>query len=257
MRKTILAGLWVTVFASAILSVGLCAEAEAYESGTVTDGGTVRGKITFMGSVPEPKEFKLHRYPDRAFCGELSDGNGHRLLKEVNIAPDGGLKDVVIVVEDIQKGKPFTFTEAEVEATMCRFLPFVTVVSDKRRVTVVNRDPVAHDIQGYAYDLAGVDIVLHRPALKASGTTDIVQLVKGRKVFTMQCGMHPYMQNWGYAIDNPYYAVTDFTGSFAISDLPAGTYQIKAWHPTLGNQARKITVKPNETVSLDFLFEDK
>jgi hypothetical protein len=160
-------------------------------------------------------------------------------------------------VEDIQKGKPFTFTEAEVEATMCQFLPFVTVVSDKRRVTVVNRDPVAHDIQGYAYDLAGVDIVLHRPSLHTSGTTDIVQLVKGRKVFTMQCGMHPYMQNWGYAIDNPYYAVTDFTGSFAIGDLPVGTYQIKAWHPILGNQARKITVKPNETVSLDFLFEDK
>jgi hypothetical protein len=47
----------MTVCASAILSVGLCAEAEAYESGTVTDGGTVRGKITFKGPVPEPKEF--------------------------------------------------------------------------------------------------------------------------------------------------------------------------------------------------------
>ena len=91
MRKTILAGLWVTVCASAILSFGLCAEAEAYESGTVTDGGTVRGKITFMGLVPEPKEFKLHRYPDRAFCVDLSDGLGHRLLKEVTIGPDSGL----------------------------------------------------------------------------------------------------------------------------------------------------------------------
>jgi len=257
MRKTNLAGLWVMVCASAILSIGLCAEAKAYESGTVTDGGIVRGKLTFKGPVPEPKEFKLHRYPDRAFCGELSDGNGHRLLKEVNIGPDSGLKDVVIVVEDIQRGKPFTFTDAEVEATLCQFLPFVTVVSDKRRVTVVNRDPVAHDIQGYAYDPAGVDIVLHHPALKASGTADVVQLVKGRKVFTMQCGMHPYMQNWGYAIDNPYYAVSDFNGSFAIGDLPAGTYLIKAWHPILGSQAKKITVKPNETVSLDFLFEDK
>lgn len=116
---------------------------------------------------------------------------------------------------------------------------------------------MAHDIQGYAYDLAGVDIVLHRPALNSSGTTDIVQLVKGRKVFTMQCGMHPYMQNWGYAIDNPYYAVTDVNGSFALTDLPAGTYHIKAWHPILGTHVQKITVKSNETVSLDLLFEDK
>ncbi|MFZ3015168.1 MAG: carboxypeptidase regulatory-like domain-containing protein [Nitrospira sp.] len=257
MRTAIWTGRWMTVCVSAILSLGLCENVEAYESGTVTDGAIVRGKVTFKGPVPEPKEFKLHRYPDRAFCGELSDGNGHRLLREVNVGPDGGLKDVVIVVEDIQKGKPFTFTDAEVEATMCQFLPFVTVVSDKRRVTVVNRDPVAHDIQGYAYDLAGVDIVLHRPALNSSGTTDIVQLVKGRKVFTMQCGMHPYMQNWGYAIDNPYYAVTDSNGSFALADFPAGTYQIKAWHPILGTQVQKITVKPNETVSLNLSFEAK
>jgi hypothetical protein len=47
--------------------------------------------------------------------------------------------------------------------------------------------------------------------------------------------VHPYMQSWGYAIDNPYYAVTDFTGSFVIGDLPAGTYHVKAWHPNLRN----------------------
>lgn len=257
MKTATWTGLWMMICVSALLSFGWVENAEAYESGTVTDGAIVRGKVTFKGSVPEPKEFKLHRYPDRAFCGELSDGNGHRLLKEVTVGHEGGLKDVVIVIEDIQKGKPFTFTDAEVEATMCQFLPFVTVVSDKRRVTVVNRDPVAHDIQGYAYDLAGVDIVLHRPALNSSGTTDIVQLVKGRKVFTMQCGMHPYMQNWGYAIDNPYYAVTDVNGSFALTDLPAGTYHIKAWHPILGTHVQKITVKSNETVSLDLFFEDK
>ena len=77
------------------------------------------------------------------------------------------------------------------------------------------------------FDQGGVDIVLHRSSLKARGTTDIVQLVKGRKVFAMQCGRHPYMQNWGYAIDNPYYALTDPDGSFSIGDLPPGTYRIK------------------------------
>lgn len=40
------------------------------------------------------------------------------------------------------------------------------------------------------------------------------------EVFTLQYGMHPYMQNCGYAIDNPYDAVTDFTGSFPPADHP-------------------------------------
>jgi hypothetical protein len=232
-------------------------DAWAYESATVTNGATVQGKITFTGTVPAPKAFELRRYYDREYCKILSDGKGHRLLKEVNVGSDGGLRDVVVVVEGIEKGKPFTFTDAEVEASLCQFMPFVTVVSDKRRVTVFNRDPVSHDIQGYAYDQSGVDIVMHRPALHVSGTTDIVQLVKGRKVFTMQCGMHPYMQSWGYAIDNPYYAVTGPNGSFTIGDLPAGTYHIKAWHPSLGTQTRDITVNPSEIISLDFSFEGK
>lgn len=257
MRQPFLMRLWIVVCASVVPAIGYQSNAGAYESSTVTDGATVQGKVTFSGAVPEPKAFELRRYYDREYCATLSDGNGHRLLKEVNVGPDGGLRDVVVVVEGIEKGKPFTFTDAEVEASLCQFLPFVTVVSDKRRVTVFNRDPVSHDIQGYAYDQSGVDIVLHRPALHVSGTTDVVQLVKGRKIFTMQCGMHPYMQNWGYAIDNPYYAVTNLNGSFAINDLPAGTYHIKAWHPTLGSQERDITVKPNESVSLDLSFEAK
>lgn len=257
MKRIIITGLCLAICAHMIIAVGFPMDSLAYESATVLNGATVQGKITFTGIVPEPKTFELRRYYDREYCATLSDGKGHRLLKEVNVGQDGGLKDVVVVVEGVEKGKPFSVTDAEVEASLCQFMPFVTVVSDKRRVTVFNRDPVSHDIQGYAYDQAGVDIVLHRPALHVSGTTDIVQLVKGRKVFTMQCGMHPYMQNWGYAIDNPYYAVTGPNGSFAIGDLPPGTYRVKAWHPILGSQERDLTVKPNETISLEFTFDGK
>lgn len=257
MKRSITSGLCLAVWVHAIMAVGLQADVWAYESKTVTEGAVLRGTVTFSGTAPAPKEFEMRRYPDQVFCGALSNGNGRRLLKEVNVGESGGLKDVVIVVEGVQSGKPFTFTDAQVEANVCQFLPFVTVVSDKRELTVTNRDPVSHDIQGYAYDQAGVDIVLHRPSLKATGTTDVVNLVKGRKVFTMQCGMHPYMQNWGYAIDNPYYAVTNQEGGFVIGDLPAGTYRIKAWHPALGVQEQQVTVQPNGTAMLDLRFESK
>ena len=241
----------------AIVHLSMELPASAYDTVVVTDGAVLRGTVTFEGIVPEPKVFELRRFPDRMFCGAISDGDGHRFLKEVNVGQGGGLKDVVVVVEWVQRGKPFTFTNAQVEANVCQFLPFVTVVSDKRQLTVTNRDPVSHDIQGYSYDQAGVDIVLHRPSLKATGTTDIVHLVKGRKVFTMQCGMHPYMQNWGYAIDNPYYDVTDSDGSFSIGDLPPGTYMVKAWHPILGIQERELTFEPNGAATLDVRFDAK
>jgi len=242
-----------------VLGVALLATgadwSEAYETVPVTNGGTLQGKVMFKGTPPPPKVFELWRFPDKVFCGGISDEKGLRLLREVIAGQDGGLKDVVVVIEGIQKGKPFTFTSAQMEANICQFLPFVSVVSDKRQITVANRDPVAHDIQGYAYDQSGIDIVLHRAALDKRGTTDVVNLTKGRKVFTMQCGRHSYMQSWGYAIDNPYHAVTNLDGAFTIGDLPPGKYKVKAWHPILGSQEREITITPSGSTSLEFTFE--
>jgi hypothetical protein len=65
------------------------------------------------------------------------------------------------------------------------------------------------------------------------------------------------MQNWGYAIDNPYYAVTDSDGSFSIGALPPGIYRVKAWHPILGVQEREVTVEANGTTTLDVRFDAK
>ena len=237
------------------LSMVGTAWSEAYETVPVTNGGTIQGKVIFKGTPPPPKVFELWRFPDKNFCGVISDQKGKRLFHEVIAGQEGGLKDVVVIIEEVQKGKPFNFTAAELEASVCQFIPYVSVVSDKRQIKVANRDPVAHDLQGYAYDLSGVDIVLHRPSLNMQGTTDVVNLKKGRKIFTMQCGRHPYMQSWGYAIDNPYHAVTKLDGAFTIGELPPGTYKVKAWHPILGSQERNITVTANGTATLEFTFE--
>jgi len=74
---------------------------------------------------------------------------------------------------------------------------------------------------------------------------------------TMQCGMHPYMQGHGLAVENPYYAVTGIEGSFSIPELPPGTYRIRAWHPTLGEQERTVTVAEKGTAAADFSFGTK
>lgn len=244
---------WVLV----TLVICLGAETWAYESAPVVEGATVRGTVTFLGTVPAPKEFELRRYLDHEYCRQLSDGHGYRIMRELTVRSDGGLKDVLVMVEGVERGKPFPFTDAKVEANLCQFVPFVTVVGDKRLITIVNRDPVPHDIQGYAFDQTGGDMVFYRPSLEAEGTTDTVQLVNGRRVFSMQCSMHPYMQSWGYAIDHPYFSVTDAAGSFSIQDIPPGKYRLKVWHPILGMREQALTVAANERVSLELWFQAK
>lgn len=229
----------------------------AYEETTVLNGGTVTGTVQFSGELPPPMPFELRRYPDPVYCGALSDGSGYRLLRTVAVGSQQGLKDVIVTVEDVEKGKPFEYTETKLEANVCQFVPFVSVMRELHLLTVRNLDPVSHDLQIYERDREHVFIMFHRPALTKSGTSDTIHFTGNRRSVIMQCGMHAYMQGHGLAVENPYYAITGFEGSFTIKDLPAGTYRIRAWHPTLGEKEQSVRVAANGTASLGFSFEAK
>jgi hypothetical protein len=229
----------------------------AYEEATVSNGGTVTGTVQFSGDLPPPISFELRRYPDRVYCGALSDGTGYRLLREVAVGAQQGLKDVIVTIEGVEKGKPFEFTETKLEANICQFIPFVSVMRENHPLTVTNLDQVSHDLQIYERDQEHVFIMFHRPALTKSGTSDIIRFTGKRRDVTMQCGMHPFMQGHGLAVENPYFAVTGLDGTFTIKDLPAGTHRIKAWHPILGEKVQDVTVAANGTTSLGFSFEAK
>jgi hypothetical protein len=230
-------------------------EAWAYEEATVSNGGTVTGTVQFSGEVPPPTSFELRRYPDRVYCGALSDGSGYRLFREVAVGAQQGLKDVIVTIEGVEKGKPFGFTETKLEANICQFVPFVSVMREHHPLTVTNLDQVSHDLQIYERDRDHVFIMFHRPALIKSGTSDTIRFTGNRRDVSMQCGMHPFMQGHGLAVENPYYAITGPEGTFEIKDLPAGTYRIKAWHPTLGEKVQDVTIAANGAASLGFSFE--
>jgi Polysaccharide lyase family 4, domain II len=229
----------------------------AYEETAVSNGGTVTGSVQFSGEIPPPMSFALSRYPDPVYCGALSDGSGYRLLRSVAVGSQQGLKDVIVTVEGIEKGKPFEFTETKLEANVCQFVPFVSVMRELHLLTVKNLDPVSHDLQIYERDREHVFIMFHRPALTKSGTSDTIHFTGNRRSVIMQCGMHAYMLGHGLGVDNPYYAITGSEGAFMIKDLPAGTYRIRAWHPTLGEKEQSVTVTANGITSLGFSFEAK
>ena len=244
-----------------------------YEETSVSDGGTISGKVTITGGKPIPKGFNLITFPDPAYCGRISTGTGWRLLEEFRIAPDSGLKDVVVMLADVQKGKAFEFTPPAMEARDCRFLPFVTVVRDSNEVTVVNMDPVMHDIQAYETSHLGPRVLFNLPLpmnpnhrrevgsnshehLAGQPMKEVIHMTKGRRIFVMQCGFHAYMESWGLAVENPYYAITGPSGTFLITDVPPGEYTLVAWHPQEGAMLeKKVTVTPKGAVIAGFEFK--
>jgi uncharacterized protein (DUF2141 family) len=66
--------------------------------------------------------------------------------------------------------------------------------------------------------------------------------------------MHPWMHAWVRVFDHPYFDVTRSDGTFLIKNLPPGTYHLHAWHESLGDQEKMITVNGGEPLSVDFTF---
>ena len=228
-----------------------------YEVAEVSDGGTIKGRVTLSGKPPDPKAFNLVTFPDPEYCGKISNGNGWRLLRDFIVGDGGELQQVVVFLEDVRMGKSFSLSIPKIEARDCQFLPFTSVIRSGHGVEVVNMDPVMHDIQAYETSRTNGTRILFNSPLPFNHRHDrsnlhamhghkpgrsLVQqfiLNKGRKIFVMQCGFHAYMESWAIAVENPYYAFTDSQGEFAIDAIPPGSYDVRAWHPSVKKEIRK------------------
>jgi hypothetical protein len=60
-----------------------------------------------------------------------------------------------------------------------------------------------------------------------------------------------------HVFDHPYFAVTDERGMFSISNLPAGTYLLKAWHEDAGVRSQEIVVPETGDIQPVFEFTKK
>ena len=189
----------------------------AYQEISVSNGGTIQGRVSIVGDKPRPMAFNLVTIPDAVYCGRISTGTGWRIVEDFIIGPQGEMKDAVVMVREVEKGKAFTLPKVEIKAVDCDFLPFVNVLRDQDEITVINMDPVEHDIQGYETARErGARVLFNRPLpmnpfhrvvglfgknahthLPGEPMIEKIHLRKGRNVFVMQCGFHPYMFSWG------------------------------------------------------------
>jgi plastocyanin len=59
---------------------------------------------------------------------------------------------------------------------------------------------------------------------------------------TLLCKVHPEMEGFVVAVPTPYYAVTKADGSYAIPNVPDGSYTVKVWHPKLKAAQKTVAV---------------
>ncbi len=225
-----------------------------YKVMSVDNGGSIKGRVSLTGKVPSPRFFPLIASPNLEYCNRISDGKGHRILFDFTVSESRGLKDTVVKLIGVPKGKPFLSKIQKMVMNRCHTPKYVIGARNGETLLLENTDPIRHEIVAYEFTDGGVNQRSHRPVdANTSQTRDIFVKSKTEN-FLIKCNLHPFLQSRGIIVENPYYAITDEEGNFSIKDVPPGTYEVVAWHPFISNQIRAITIEPENQSTLNFEF---
>ena len=104
------------------------------------------------------------------------------------------------------------------------FVPFVTVLQTGTPVTFPNRDPILHHVYSFS-PAKNFEIKLY------TGTPPGEIVFDKPGVVALGCNIHDWMVAYVVVVQTPHFARTDSAGVARLRDLPAGAYEVRAYHP--------------------------
>jgi len=209
-------------------------------------GASVRGSVHFAVKVPAAKAISMSADP---VCAKQHPSP--MMAQEVVVDANGDLENVVVFVSEGLGDKTFDAPTqpVTVEQKGCMYLPHVLAVRANQTLELVNDDPTSHNIHPVPAN--------NREWNKAEPPGSKMEEAFAREeiAIPVKCNVHPWMRGYIAVFKHPFFAVTGKDGSFDLSNLPPGTYRIKAWHEKLGTSTQTVTVAANETKEINFVFK--
>ena len=237
MRKL---GVWV--LSTALIAVPVSGMA-AYQAGDVKDGGTISGTVKFKGTAPAPKKLDVSK--DKEVCGKTPKTDPSLIVS------NGNLANAVVTITDIQKGKKIATQRVKLDQKGCEYQPHVLAFPAGTTVEILNPDGILHNVHSYSK----ANSPFNQAMPKFKKTLDVK--IDKPEVIELKCDVHGWMHGWLVSAPTPYVAVTDNSGAFKLTDVPAGSYTVEVWHEKLGKSTQKVSVKAKEDAKVNFEMAGK
>lgn len=220
----------------------------ALTAGAVAQAGTVSGTITFEGTPPKLPPVDMAADPA---CAAMHGDNPP--ANEVLVLGEGQTMGNILVwvSKGLPEGQTYPAPEAAAELTQkgCQYAPRVLVVRPGQTLKIFNPDGILHNVNGAPAKNKPFNRAMPANLSEIEVTFDTIE-----PPFPIRCDIHPWMRSFCAVMDHPYFDVTQTDGAFAIENLPAGEYEISAWHERLGTQTATVTVADDGIVTQDFTF---
>jgi plastocyanin len=173
------------------------------------------------------------------------------MAQEVMADAKGDLQNVIVFVSEGLGDRTFNppTESVVVEQKGCMYQPHVLAVRANQTLQLVNDDATSHNIHPVPTN--------NREWNKAEPPNSKLEDSFAREeiAIPVKCNVHPWMRGYIAVFKHPYFAVTGKDGGFDLSNLPPGTYTIKAWHEKLGTSTQTVTIGANETKEINFVFK--
>ena len=207
---------------------------------------SISGTIKYEGDIPKFNEIKMDADP---IC--LTHHSAPVYPQTLVVGEGNTMGNVFVYVKkgSAKKAYPVPAEPLVIDQNGCQYTPHVAGVMVGQTVKILNPDGTLHNV--HALCKVNQEFNLAMPKFRAE-TTKVFD--KEEFMFPLKCDVHPWMSGWLAVLPHPFFAATKSDGKFKIDNLPAGTYEIEAWHEKLGTQKASLTLTADETKEVNFTF---